>query len=126
MKQKLLTILGLSAAIGATLLSGCATSSEKPTRQLSRAESYIEIAQNQGAQEYSAVALQSARDKLTQAKRAADKGDHEVARRLAKEAELDAQYAVAQTSRMQAQNSLREVQSSLETLRRETMRSTVN
>tara|TARA_R110002110_G_scaffold406421_1_gene626526 strand:- start:373056 stop:373436 length:381 start_codon:yes stop_codon:yes gene_type:complete len=126
MKSKMFAIVGLSAVISASLLSGCATSSEKPTRQLSRAESYIEVAQNEGAQQYSGAALQQARDKLAQASRAAEKGDHEVAQRLAKESELDAQYAAARTARMKAQQSLEEVQSSLETLRQETTRNSIN
>lgn len=126
MNHKSVIILSLSAMISAPLLSGCATSSDKPTRQLSRAESYIEVAQNEGAQQYSSAALQSAREKLNRANRAAEQGDHKLAKRLAKEAELDAQFAAAQTNRIRAQQSLSEVQASLETLRRETLRSSVN
>ncbi|MCB1675843.1 MAG: DUF4398 domain-containing protein [Halioglobus sp.] len=112
--------VGLSALLAASLLSGCATSTEKPTRSLTRAESFIEVAADQGAQQYAAAALERARDKLQQANRAADKGENEVAMRLATEAELDAQLATAQTNRLQAEQSLREVQESLDTLRRET------
>ena len=127
MKRNVPIAMGLSALLGASLLAGCATSSEKPTRALSRAESFIEVAADQGAQQYATVALERARDKLQQANRAADQGENELALRLATEAELDAQLATAQTNRLQAERSLREVQESIDTLRRKTTtRSTIN
>lgn len=103
----------------ALLAAGCASSGDAPVQQLARAESSIDIAEQSGAREYSAAALDEARDKLMVAERASSEEDYETAYQLATEAELDAEFARAKASRVKAENSLEEIQQTIETLRRE-------
>ena len=114
-------IVGVSFTIALVVsLAGCASASDRLTEQLARAQSFIEVAEREGALEYSPASLQRAREKLARAHTLADSGDHEVASRLATEAELDAQFSAAQADRLKAERSLQEINQSLETLRRET------
>lgn len=106
--------------MGATLLGGCASNGERPTAQLSRAESLIDAAERSGAPKYGATALERARGKLAAAKRATDDGDNTEAFQLASEAELDARLAAAQADRGKAEVALREINASMNSLRRET------
>jgi hypothetical protein len=118
------TITTGTAATAALLLSisGCASSPERPTQELIRAEKSIEIAEQSGAREYGRDALGRARDKQKNAEIAAERGDEEIALRLAREAEIDAELAVAQSNRGKAESSLAEIQNSIETLRQEIAR----
>lgn len=106
--------------------AGCASSPDRPVQQLTKAESSVEYAEQSGAREYGTTALDSARKKLTAANQAAERGDNEVAQRLAAEAELDAEYAAAQATRGKADDALEEVRNSIETLRSEISRSSPN
>lgn len=124
MKQKFSAITTLSAAAVALLIGGCASSTNRPVEQLSRAETAIDLAEQNGAREYGTVALDRARTRLNQAQRAADQGNNEVARRLAHEAALDAELAAAQANRGKAEDSLAEINDSIQTLQREISRNT--
>lgn len=117
MTERIISITAGSAL--ALMVAGCATSGEAPVQQLARAESSIEIAEQSGAREYSATALDQARDKLVVAERASREKDYETAYQLSTEAELDAEFARAKASRVKAENSLEEIQQTIETLRRE-------
>ena len=72
--------------------------------------------------QYGSVELDRARDKLSRAKRAADSGDHQEALWLAEQAELDAELAAVKASRGKTDDSLAEVNESIQTLRREIAR----
>jgi hypothetical protein len=107
----------------ATLLAGCA-STPRPTAELTRAHTLIDQAQQSGAQQYAPADLTAARDKTGAAENAANKGDTVVAQRLATEAALDAQLAAARADDAKAQQSARELNDSLNTLRNESAHKT--
>lgn len=123
MISKTLTSRSAAIAAFALLAGGCASSPDRPIERLARAEQGIEAAEQSGAREYGATALDRAQTKLVRARLAADQGEHEKAERLAHEAELDAELAAAQASRSKAEEALREVQASITTLREEIERS---
>lgn len=113
--KSMLTVAGVVML----LVSGCGSSPERPDRQLARAESSIQRAERSGARQHGSLALDRAREKLMQARRAVDNEEMKVALRLAAEAEVDAELATAQADRYKADNALREINDSIETLRRE-------
>jgi septal ring factor EnvC (AmiA/AmiB activator) len=113
---------GMMVLIATAFLAGCATTSDWPVADLTRAESAIEFAEENGAREFGSQALDQARDKLTAAKRAADQGEHDVATQLAKESQLDAELAAAKASRAKTEQSLNEIQESIQTIRAEIAR----
>lgn len=102
--------------------SGCATQPDRPERQLARAETSIEFAEQSGAAEFDVAALGRARDHLDTAERLAAEGEYELALHAAEKAELDAELAAARTTRHKAEDALEEINESIETLRREIAR----
>lgn len=117
------------SAIGLTMVlaltgAACASAPEvKPERQLASAETSIEFAEENGAREYGAGALDRARSQLDQAEIAAANEEYDLALRLAERAELDAELAMAQTNHLKAEQALREIQESIRILRAEIARS---
>ncbi len=103
-------------------LSGCAASMERPVQQLARAEASVEQAQRADARRYSAVELDSARDKLRKAQEAADNNQFETAEFLAHEAELEAELAAAKASTKKSEKAVQELERSIETLQSEIKR----
>jgi len=114
---------GFLAAAAIGLLSvGCATQSPRPTVEITRARTLIQQAEKAGAQQYAAVELDQARDKLRLADAAANDGKHEEARARANEASADAELAMARKNSGEAKKSALEVQEGTDTLRRESER----
>jgi hypothetical protein len=113
------------AAALLTFVSGCASNEERPTEELIRARTLIEQARQSGAHQYAARDVEGAQDKLRSAEIAADQRDNAVARRLAVQASLDAELAVAKARSGQAETAAEEVQASLATLREEAARARV-
>ena len=112
----------LVATASALLLAGCAAEVERPTEEMTRAKTLIDQAEKAGAQRYAAAELQQAREKLQDADEAVDDGKGEVAKRLAMEATVDAELAVARTASGEAQRAAEEINRSTETLQREATR----
>lgn len=119
MNLRMMAVLASASA----LVAGCASAPQPADTQIVRAETSIENAADGGAREYASDLLEDARDKLVSAKLAAEKGDDDVALRLAEEAELDARVALARAGQTEAEESLREVRDGIETLRNELERS---
>jgi hypothetical protein len=109
----------LSWALAALLLAGCGSEPQRPTEQLTRAQTLIEQAEKTGAQRYAAAELETARNKLQTANKAADDGKQEQATQLAEEAALDAELAAARAANGEAQEAAKEVGRSTEQLRQE-------
>lgn len=103
----------------ALLATACASAPDRPTQQLARAETGVEFAEENGAGEYGAAALERARNHLAKAKNAANEGEYEIALQAAQKAELDAELAAAQTNRYKAEEALAEIRESIDLLRRE-------
>lgn len=115
--SRLATLAGVAALLGA-----CASSPPRPTEAIARAESSYEQADQAGGRRYDPANLDLARDKLAQAKAAADKGRMKEADRLAEQAEVDAELAAARARSATAQTAAQELRASLSTLRDETQR----
>jgi hypothetical protein len=101
------------------LAAGCASGPDIADTGIARAEATIDNAAGTGAAEFATTELENAREKLVQAKLAAEQGNEELAARLAEEAEVDAQVAMARAEHAEAEEAVREVQQGTEALRRE-------
>ena len=102
--------------------AGCASSTAPTAPQIARAEASIELAEQTGARKYATQSLDTARAKLKSAEMAAADGKDEQAMRLAEEAEVEAQLAAARSESAEAEASLRELETGIDTLRREVER----
>lgn len=111
-------------AVAALLLlaAGCAGTRERPAEDLARAEAGIRQAEQGGAEQYGAMELQSARDKLERANQAANEDEMAEAERLAEEAALDADLAAAKTRSRKADAAVKQVEESIAMLREEIAR----
>lgn len=116
----------IMAGLSALMLQACAyhRPDEVPA-QMARTEAVLQQAERSGAQQESLAEYQAARDKYAEAKIAFDKktekGD-ETAVRLAKQAEVDAQYAAAKAQAAKQQAAAREVQQGVQQLGQEAQR----
>lgn len=104
------------------LLSGCAIWNDKPAEELAHATESVAVAEQSGARQFGPMALDNARTKLMEARLAAERGDDDLALRLAREAKLDAELAAAQANRGKAEAALAEIDASIQTLRNEIAR----
>ncbi len=108
-------------------LLACASHQTSPevTAQMARTEVVIQQADRSGVAVNSLPELQTAKDKYAEAKvavaRKSSEGDH-TALQLAKQAEVDAQYATAKAQTTGHEAAARDAQSGVETLRNETER----
>ena len=112
----------LAAACTVFLFAGCATRVERPVAEMARATTLIDQAEKAGAQRYAAAELQQARDKVNLADKAANDGKGDIALRLASEAAVDAELAVARTASGEAQRAAEELHRSTDTLQEEAKR----
>src|SRR5262245_17231449 len=88
----------ISAALFSLLAAGCAGAPSRPTPQITRAQTLIEQAEKAGAQQYAPTDLDHARDRLSAANEAAEKGKQAIADQYASEAAADAELATARAS----------------------------
>jgi hypothetical protein len=113
----LFSLLLISAA-----LLGCANNPRAEAsgaayeQDLQRARASIAEAERAGAEEHGRAQLTLAREKLRAAEEAVEDGESERARRLAVEADLDADLATAITRNQRTQSLVAEVESGLRTL----------
>jgi len=118
---------GLALSLPLLMLQACATyqPSQDVTAQMARTESTIQQAERSGVAATSLPELQGAKDKYSQAKTLLLKESREadqMALQLAKQAEVDAQYATAKASSAKQATSAREVQSGVDALKTEAAR----
>jgi hypothetical protein len=111
----------IAAAVG-LLCTGCASQADRPTSEITRARTLIEQAEKAGAQQYAAVELDQARNKLRLAEAATEDGKNEEARNRANEAAADAELAAARATSGNARKAAEEVERSTATLERESNR----
>lgn len=105
-----------TAAAVLVLLAACATTPPDP-RLLNNAEQAVETARDAGAEEYAPLELRFAQERLEAARFQLDNNQNAPARRLADEAEIEAQLALARTRAAQARANLAQRQRELESLR---------
>lgn len=124
--QRVVLLFGL-LLISAIVL-GCANNSRVDEAvayedDLDRARQSIREAEQNGAAEFGNAELAIAREKLRAAEVAAQQDDGERVRRLAVEADLDADFALAKTRNRETQALVTEIRSGLRTLEEELRRS---
>ena len=117
-------LVGLIAVAGLGL--ACA-SAPPPPEEIAYAEEAVAQARARDARTYASAALRKAEDKLAKAREAArEDGDEKEkrlkARRLAEEAKVDAQLALAESERAQTQRDVDELRRTLEALEQEVER----
>lgn len=100
-------------------LAACANEPPPPTAQIGASTQAIASAEQAGALRYAPAALQTARDKLAQAQAAVRADDHVRARRLAEEAQVEAELASVKAQSEAAQVAASAVRRNTETLREE-------
>ncbi|QOC21666.1 DUF4398 domain-containing protein [Wenzhouxiangella sp. AB-CW3] len=110
MKRLLATTIGLPALL---LMAACATTPVDPGL-LDNARVAIEQAEQAGAGEYSPLELRFAHERLARAETFVDNDDDTMARRMAEQAEVEAQLALARTRAALARAELARKQRELE------------
>src|SRR5262245_13545965 len=111
-----------STALVGLVAAGCASAPERPSAQITRAQTLIDQAEKGGAQQYASADLERARDKLRAANASAEKGKEEIADQYATEAAVDAELAAARTSSEAARQAADEVKAGAKTLGEEATR----
>jgi biopolymer transport protein ExbB/TolQ len=109
------------SVLSCVALAGCA-SPPLPVAKYTRAQTLVQQAERNQAQQFAAVDLERARKKLQQAHEAMDAREAELAERYASEAALDAELALARSSAAQAEKSAAELSASIKDLRAESQR----
>lgn len=99
------------------ILAGCATA-QPPVAQMSAARSAIAQARPLATQ-YAAAELRDAQSKLARAEAAYSDGDWTGARRLAEEAEVDANYALSVAQNERSRRASAELAQGIDRLKRE-------
>jgi VIT1/CCC1 family predicted Fe2+/Mn2+ transporter len=106
------------------VLAGCAYKVPPPNQQITLATQSITQAESSGAFDFAPVELKSAREKLSQAKKAMDKEENLKAKQLAEEAMIDANLAEAKARSAKSQKVVEELKESIRILREEMNRKT--
>ncbi len=106
------------AAATALLLCACA-STPPPLEEIASADATVNLAAQAGARDHAPLELDSAREKLRQARAAMGAEDYVVARRLAEQAQVEAELAQAKSQSAVAQQSVMQVRESIRLLREE-------
>jgi chromosome segregation ATPase len=118
------TVVPLSLAVSASLLTACGGVSDLTRERVARSETSVKQAQQTiGNSEQGAVELQRANESLEQARGALKDGKEEQAMRYAQLAQLDAELAVSKSQSASARKAADEVLASIKTLRQEAERS---
>ena len=114
----------LGSAIAAAVLALACESTPPPPDEIADAEEAIAQARTRNAATHAPAALRKAEEKLAEARSAAREDDDEdenrrKARRLAEEAKVDAQLALALSQRAQTRREVDELARTLEALEQE-------
>jgi len=123
MNKLILSVVGATVLVG---LTACGGVSEVTKERVARSETAVQQAQQTvGNSEAGAVELQQAKEKLQQAQGALRRDNTEEAERLAAQAQLTAELSVAKAQSSQARKAADELLASIQTLRDEANRSTI-
>lgn len=111
---------GLFAAVTIALLglAGCASSGDIPREQMAVARAAVDRAAGPAGAD-APVEVSQAREKLERATAAVARKDYDVARRLAEQAEVDANLAEAKSHSVRSDRALKEVREGIRQLREE-------
>ena len=125
MSMKPLTLIKGIAACAATavVLAACAATSPIADERIAVAKASVQRAEGSGAPELAPVELAAARDKLARAEQANVARNIQPAMQLAEQANVDAELAEATAQQQRSHKAAMEFDTSMETLRQESMRS---
>ncbi len=123
-KSYQLSTLGLAVA-AALFMSGCASTPAvpAPTEQMAVSRAALNAANSAGGSEFAPVQLKSAMDKMDSAERAMGAKNYGLARKMAEEAQVDAQLAAAAARAGKAQKAADALRESDRVLHKELDRS---
>jgi hypothetical protein len=113
---------GVAAAAAVVLAAVSCSSGPRPTADLAGAHTLVAQAEQSGAQRFASINLETARNELAQADQDAASDKPVLATRLAQQASVDAELALARTRSAKAEQALREVDSGTAALRSESER----
>lgn len=109
--------------LGSSMIAGCGGISDLTRERVARSETAVkQAAQTLGRSEAGALELQRARDDLHRAQQALDQQDETMAERYARQAELNAELAVAKSENAAARKAADQVLTSIRMLREEASR----
>ena len=109
-------------AVPAMLLALLGCASARPVPDLVGSRTLISQAEQSDAPQFASADLESARSKVRQADEDARQGKTVLATRLAHEAAVDAEVAMARTRAIKSEQALRDVNAGTQTLRNESNR----
>jgi hypothetical protein len=115
------SIRGVTASAALLALLGCATT-PRSVPDIAASHALITQADQSDAAQFASADLESARSKVRQADEYARQGKEVPATRLASEASLDAEVAMARTRAIKSEQALRDVNAGTQTLRNESNR----
>lgn len=115
---------GLTTALGALALLGACASTPEPTTQMALSTAALAHAVGAGSVEGAPGETALARDKMVRARAAVAAGEHDTARVLAEQAQVDAQLAEARTEAAKAAKSAAALREATRVLREEMARKT--
>lgn len=120
-------LIGVTVA-AAIFMTACTSTPAilAPTAQMALSRSAISSASSAGGSEYAPVQLKSAMDKMDSAERAMGTKDYSMARKMAEEAQVDAQLAATAARAGKAQKAADALQQSDQVLKKELDRNAVN
>ena len=120
-KARPLAALAAVVALAVLALAGCASSGDMPREEMAVARAAVERAAGPAGAD-APVEVSQAREKLERATAAVARKDYDVARRLAEQAEVDANLAEAKSHSVRSDRALVEVREGIRQLRAEIAR----
>jgi hypothetical protein len=113
------SMLGIGVSAAAVVFIGGCASMPPPTEQMAVTKAAVTSASSAGGNEFAPIPLKMAMEKMDAAERAMAEHDYLLARRLAEQAQVDAQLSAATARSAKAQKAARELQESNRVLRQE-------
>ena len=124
MRMKPLTLIkGIAACTAIVAALAACASNPVADEKIAVAKASVQRAEGSGAPELAPVELAAAQDKLTRAEKANSARDLLPATQLAEQANVDAELAEATAQQQRSHKAAMEFDTSMETLRQESMRS---
>ena len=116
------TAFATIAALAVLALGGCASTGDMPREEMAVARAAVDRAAGPAGAD-APIEVSQAREKLERANAAVARKDYDVARRLAQQAEVDANLAEAKSHSARSDRALLEVREGIRQLRAEIARS---